>query len=323
MKKILLIVSCIFFISPNIFAQVRQMQKIGLTTLTDQGAEFTVDRQMRFMQGGVFDAGVVFKGGLVIQTSPILFSGQGITGSGNISLISGNINLLSGNYLLNNTNILSLFSGLNSPNTFTRAQNLDTVKVTNEFNLYSGLGQYLQMTPDNKWYADHYEFYSKGVKRVTIDDDSNKIKIYSGANQISLWNNGGVLDINAPVVSHGGFEAQDVQIKKTINISGVLTSVSVDVVNDTLFADSGMVFTKTLSANTSFKIHGISDGQTIKVAVTNTTGNYTVSWSAPPGLTLYWPNNSTPVQTIGAHVDIYTFERIGADIYGSVIQNYK
>lgn len=105
--------------------------------------------------------------------------------------------------------------------------------------------------------------------------------------------------------------------------AGTFSSAPLSVSNDTVFASSGTNFTKTLSANTTFKLKEISDGQTITFAVTNTTGNYTTDWASLDGLTIYWPGNTTPTQTTGDHVDVYTFKRIGSDIYGSVVQNYK
>lgn len=323
MKSFILLITCLLFFTGNTFGQVRQKQKIGLTTLTDQGNEFNIDRQLRLPYGAIFDASGTFNAGLTINSSPMYLFGSNIISTGHITLSIGDVNLLAGKFKLNSVDINSIFSGLAAPNSFSRAQNFDTLSFTNSFNLNQGGIQLLQVTSDGSWYADHYDFYSKGVKRVSIDGDSNKIKIYSGPDQISLWNNNGVLDINAPVVSHGGFEAAELEVVKTLNISGVIKSLSLAVSHDTLFADSGMVFTKTLSANTSFKIKGLSNGQTITVAVTNTTGDYTVEWTALGGLNLYWPNGDTPVQTLGDRVDLYTFQRIGDDIYAKVTQNYK
>ncbi|MBS1494720.1 MAG: hypothetical protein JST55_14490 [Bacteroidetes bacterium] len=322
MKKIIIIFLLMLTVS-NCFSQVRQKQKIGLTTLTDQDNEFTIDRQVRFINGGVFGASASFNSGAVLNSSSLLLLNAGITGSGFITLTSGNINLLSGNYLLNGTSINSLFSGLNSPNTFDRAQSIDTLNSNSLLNFNSKGINALQIDTGATLYADHFDFIAKGVKKVSIDNDSNKIKIYSGADQISLWNNNGVLDINAPVVSHGGFQADGVTIKNSLNISGSLSYPPSTVVNDTVFANSGTIFTKTLAANTSFKLSALSDGQTITFAVANTTGNYTVSWLPLDGLSLYWSGNVTPTQTTGNHVDVYTFRRIGSDIYGSVVQNYK
>jgi len=323
MKKIIFLLILLAAITTDSFSQVRQKQKIGLTTLTDQDNEFTIDRQVRFINGAVFPAGASFYSGITLNSASMLMLNGGITGSGFITLATGNINLLSGGYLLNGTNINSLFSNLNSPNSFTRAQNFDTLAVTTDFNLAFNGYPSLQITPEGNWYSDHYDFYTKGVKRLSIDGDSNKIKIYSGDNQISIWNNDGVLDINAPVVSHGGFLVEDMTVRKDLKISGAFSTSLSAVVYDTVYADSGNVFTKTLSSNTNFKIAGLTDGQTITFAVANTTSNYTVEWTALDGLTIYWPDNDVPVQTTGNHVDLYTFQRIGPDVYANYTKNYK
>jgi len=102
----------------------------------------------------------------------------------------------------------------------------------------------------------------------------------------------------------------------------LLKSTPLVITNDTVFTNLGSVFTKTLSANTTFKISGLSDSQIITVAVTNTASNYTVTWSALGGLTLVWPGGSTPTQTTGAKTDIYSFQRIGNNIYAAAIQNF-
>jgi hypothetical protein len=76
-------------------------------------------------------------------------------------------------------------------------------------------------------------------------------------------------------------------------------------------------FTKTLSANTTFTFSSATDGQTIVVALTNTASNYTVTWP-----TVSWAGAASPVQTVGAHTDVYTFIKIGSTYYGSAVQNF-
>jgi len=78
-------------------------------------------------------------------------------------------------------------------------------------------------------------------------------------------------------------------------------------------------FRKTLSANTTFTFSNDTDGQTIVVAVTNTAGNYTVTWPAA----VQWSGGTEPVQTIGAFTDVITFVKIGSTIYGSSVQNFS
>lgn len=79
----------------------------------------------------------------------------------------------------------------------------------------------------------------------------------------------------------------------------------------------GNVFYKTLSGNITFTFANLRDGQVAIVIITNTTGNYTVTWP-----TVSWPGGSAPVQTVGAHTDVWTFVNRGGTIYGSVVQNF-
>lgn len=80
---------------------------------------------------------------------------------------------------------------------------------------------------------------------------------------------------------------------------------------------TAVTFRKTLSANSTFTFSNLADGKQINVALTNTASNYTVTWP-----TVTWAGASTPVQTVGAKTDIYTFIRINGVVYGSVIQNF-
>ena len=76
-------------------------------------------------------------------------------------------------------------------------------------------------------------------------------------------------------------------------------------------------FYKTLAANTTFTFSNALPGQGITVALTNTSGNYIVTW---PG-TIKWPNDSIPVQSIGARTDVYSFRNINGIVYGAVAQS--
>lgn len=76
-------------------------------------------------------------------------------------------------------------------------------------------------------------------------------------------------------------------------------------------------FKKTLSANSTFTFSNATDGRTIVVVLTNTASNYSVIWP-----TVKWTGNVAPVQTIGAKQDVYTFVKVGSDIYGSVVANF-
>lgn len=78
-----------------------------------------------------------------------------------------------------------------------------------------------------------------------------------------------------------------------------------------------MTFKKTLAANSTFTFSNVTDGRTIVVAITNTTGNFVVTWPS-----VHWTGNVAPTQTVGAKTDVYTFCKIGSDIFGSVVPNF-
>lgn len=80
----------------------------------------------------------------------------------------------------------------------------------------------------------------------------------------------------------------------------------------------GPSHSKTLSANTTFTFANALDGQTINVAITNTAGNYTVTWP-----TVQWSGGTAPTQTVGAKSDVYTFTKIGSTIFGAASQNHS
>ena len=81
---------------------------------------------------------------------------------------------------------------------------------------------------------------------------------------------------------------------------------------------AGSVFTKTLDDDTTFTFANTKDGQTIVVRITNTASNYTVTWP-----TCKWVGGSQPVQSVGAKSDVWTFVKIGSDIFGAVSQNHS
>lgn len=79
------------------------------------------------------------------------------------------------------------------------------------------------------------------------------------------------------------------------------------------------LYTKTLSANTTFTWSNVSAAQTIVFAVTNTGSNYTLSHPA----TAKWPGGTAPTQTIGAKTDVYTCKSYdGSNAYCTSVQNY-
>jgi hypothetical protein len=82
--------------------------------------------------------------------------------------------------------------------------------------------------------------------------------------------------------------------------------------------DSGDVFIKTLSKNTSFTFANKTDTYSwVTVIITNTASNYLAVF---PGVK--WPGNVAPVMTTGVKLDIFSFFNYAGTIYGSYQQNY-
>jgi len=79
----------------------------------------------------------------------------------------------------------------------------------------------------------------------------------------------------------------------------------------------GGLFTKILSANTTFTFSNATPGQTIVIRLTNTASNYTVTWPS-----MKWPVQTSPVMTTGAFSDVYTIIYDGTNYFGSYVQNF-
>ena len=105
-------------------------------------------------------------------------------------------------------------------------------------------------------------------------------------------------------------------------VQGTLPNVMISIPGVVAIAASsinwnlGNVFTKTLSANTTFTFANVTAGQTIVVRLTNTASNYTVTWP-----TIRWAVGIAPVMTTGAVSDVYTFINDGSNTYGSYVQD--
>lgn len=95
----------------------------------------------------------------------------------------------------------------------------------------------------------------------------------------------------------------------------VLPSVAIP--STTIDWSLARLYSKTLSANTTFTFVNAADGLELEVAITNTASNYTVTW--PSGIK--WSGGSAPTQTVGAKTDVYRFRQIGTVIYGTAAQN--
>ena len=106
--------------------------------------------------------------------------------------------------------------------------------------------------------------------------------------------------------------AADLPAPNTSTISGTTIDWS------TLKNVDGL-YTKTLSANTTFTFSNMTAGQTIVIALTNTASNYTVTW--PAGAK--WPGGTAPTQTVGAKTDVYTCKAYdSSNAYCNYVQNY-
>jgi hypothetical protein len=78
-------------------------------------------------------------------------------------------------------------------------------------------------------------------------------------------------------------------------------------------------FTLTLNGNLStVTFSNATSGETIVVAVTNTTSNYTITW----GNSIKWVGGTQPTATVGAHTDVWSILDLGGTFYGTVVQNY-
>lgn len=104
--------------------------------------------------------------------------------------------------------------------------------------------------------------------------------------------------------------------------TGVTVSLSTNIPDQNISASNidwstGNLFSKTLSANTTFTFSSQTSGQVIVVRLTNTASNWTVTWP-----TVQWPGGSAPTMTIGAHSDVYTFVYDGTNTFGAYVQNY-
>jgi hypothetical protein len=74
---------------------------------------------------------------------------------------------------------------------------------------------------------------------------------------------------------------------------------------------------KTLSGNTIFTFSNTTEAKTITVVLTNTVGNFAVTW--PAGIR--WTAGVAPVMVLGARSDLYTFVMINGIIWATYVQN--
>jgi hypothetical protein len=129
-----------------------------------------------------------------------------------------------------------------------------------------------------------------------------------------ITNLGSAGTVDSLVFAGSGVSAARVGNEVTVTVAGgagvtAIAALSID-------WSLNPVYTKTLSANSTFTFTGATAGQTIIVRLTNTASNYTVTWP-----TVKWAGGTVPVMTVGAKDDVYTFIYDGSTYYGSYIQD--
>lgn len=112
-------------------------------------------------------------------------------------------------------------------------------------------------------------------------------------------------------VSFAAFLGKPMKVVNSTIATQVLSGTAID-------WNTGNVFTKTLSANTTFTFSNQLTGQVIIVRLTNTASNYTVTWPS-----VKWVAATAPTMSTGAVSDVYTFVYDGTNTYGSVVQNLQ
>ena len=171
--------------------------------------------------------------------------------------------------------------------------------------------------------SNHYSFVSIPVANGGAVNNLSGLYVFNATgsgvvnNQYGLYvspltkggNNFAIVTAGTTPSSFGG----NITARAFIGTDAVIAASAIDWA-------TGASFSKTLSASTTFTFSNSLPGQEIRVAITNTVANYTVTWSSSP--TLKWSGGVAPVQTVGAKTDVYTFVNIGGVIYGSVVQNF-
>lgn len=143
------------------------------------------------------------------------------------------------------------------------------------------------------------------------------LPINTNAGQFGRWNTAfdSIFVFNARI-------RNDMMVDSVLSAKSYKQNGVIAILDSTINGNESNIFSKTLSGNQRFVFTNIGDGQTINVAVTNTTDNFAVEWINPDGLTIKWTGGTPPTQTIGDKTDVYTFIRIGSNIFGTYIQNF-
>ena len=141
----------------------------------------------------------------------------------------------------------------------------------------------------NKWTVQSPTLAADYTLTLPVDDGANEQVLSTNGSGVTSW----------------------------VSVVPTASAVGASAIDWALVKIGGGLFTKTLSANTTFTFSNLLAGQTITVRLTNTASNYTVTWP-----TVKWPSNVTPVMTTGAKSDVYTFVYDGTDIFGSYVQDF-
>jgi hypothetical protein len=172
-----------------------------------------------------------------------------------------------------------------------------------ELGYLSGVTSAIQTQIDSKQSA------TLASTKILVGNGSNVATAVNASGDVTLANTGAFT-----VVTVGGVAAAN--LASTASVTPTTSAISASAIDwSTLFIKNGL-YTKTLSANTTFTFSNKTSGQSISVRLTNTASNYTVTWP-----TVKWATGSAPTMTTGAKSDIYTFIYDGTDVFGSAVQN--
>jgi hypothetical protein len=102
-------------------------------------------------------------------------------------------------------------------------------------------------------------------------------------------------------------------------ITPITSSIVSFAVNWASIQNTVGLYTKTLTANSTFTFSGAVAGQSVNIRLTQASGaSYTVTWP-----TIKWPGGTAPTMTsTNNKTDIYSIFYDGTNYYGTFIQNF-